>query len=567
MPLNTLPSASSPCMSSGDLQCTSMQAPAPAFYAAPAPFQASSSYFFSGYEPFCDIYCNAMHAAAPPLYVGPTPSQATPSSPAPPLLSPIAPRHPTSSSPAPPLLSPSLVLQHTYSSPAPPPLSPIAPCQPICSPSAPPLLSQCIGMQVTASSPAPPLLSPVDPRHPAFSSPAPPPLSPNAPCHPTPSFSASPLSPTVVLQHTSPAPPPLSPIAARQPTPSSPAPALPSQYPLSLNVTPAPSLNAPTPFACPSNATFPISSFTGTTRSFTFYRAWANKTREKYGCIHCLKERRKRGEQTMGEYIEVDFEALWMLITLVDTFQELQSIRRDPTCAEKKPVKVYLDMVAASFVTDDVEMEDSIRAAVRRSGYHARRQPIVRSLAVWKNRAVTMDNVPSEFRTLRDGSTFLHYQAPGFHIYYSIATIQKACEAGLHSIVADGMHSLHPRSLGCHAQLYCVHGVCSGGIEVPLMYCITAKKTEETYLKVFGHLKSNITGDAPRRAILDFEKAAITATRKIFPRASVEGCAFHLAQAWNRRRDALGLRRYMQGMERDARIVQWWDTVKGTLKF
>ncbi|KAK6010309.1 hypothetical protein OSTOST_24666 [Ostertagia ostertagi] len=107
---------------------------------------------------------------------------------------------------------------------------------------------------------------------------------------------------------------------------------------------------------------------------------------------------------------------------------ELQSIRRDPACAEKRPVKVYLDMVAAPFETDDAEMEDSIRAAVRRSGYHSRRQPILRSLAVWKNRAVTMDHVPPEFSTLRDGSTFLDYQAPGFHIYYSLATIQTGAE-------------------------------------------------------------------------------------------------------------------------------------------
>ncbi|KAK6041236.1 hypothetical protein COOONC_21257 [Cooperia oncophora] len=125
---------------------------------------------------------------------------------------------------------------------------------------------------------------------------------------------------------------------------------------------------------------------------------------------------------------------------------------------------------------------------------------------------------------------------------------RKACEAGLHSIVADGMHTLHPKSLGYYAQLYCVHGVCAEGVEIPLLYCITSKKKLKR-LKIFDELKANI-GDVPHRIILDFEKAAVTAARKTFPRASVEGCAFHLAQAWNCKRDQLGLRKYMQGLRK-----------------
>ncbi|KAK6058288.1 hypothetical protein COOONC_04144, partial [Cooperia oncophora] len=57
-------------------------------------------------------------------------------------------------------------------------------------------------------------------------------------------------------------------------------------------------------------------------------------------------------------------------------FKELQKVRRDPAYAEKKPVRVFLDMVAAPLEADDEDMEDSIRAAIRRSGYKARRQAI-----------------------------------------------------------------------------------------------------------------------------------------------------------------------------------------------
>ncbi|KAK6056164.1 hypothetical protein COOONC_06332 [Cooperia oncophora] len=148
---------------------------------------------------------------------------------------------------------------------------------------------------------------------------------------------------------------------------------------------------------------------------------------------------------------------------------------------------------------------------------------------------------------------------------FNTYSFKKACDLGLHAIVADGMHSLHPKSLGYQAQVYCVHGVCSEGVEIPLLYCITEKKTEKVYLKIFAHLKATITSDAPRRVVLDFEKSAIKAARKTFPAAAVEGCAFHIAQAWNRRRTHIGLTRYTQGVECDARVAEWWDTVKGKL--
>ncbi|KAK6038121.1 hypothetical protein COOONC_24374 [Cooperia oncophora] len=169
-------------------------------------------------------------------------------------------------------------------------------------------------------------------------------------------------------------------------------------------------------------------------------------------------------------------------------------------------------------------MEDSIRANIRRSGYNSRKPAIVKSLRKWVNRSVTMENVPEEFRKLHDGSPFLQLDEPGFHIYFSTRTIQ-------------------PKTLGRYAQLYCVHGVCNQDLDVPLMFCIMEKKTRRGYKRVFEHLKRSLLGETPRRIVLDFEKAAIHAANKVFPNATVEGCAFHLAQAWNRKRNHLGLQR------------------------
>ncbi|KHJ91540.1 hypothetical protein OESDEN_08598 [Oesophagostomum dentatum] len=67
-----------------------------------------------------------------------------------------------------------------------------------------------------------------------------------------------------------------------------------------------------------------------------------------------------------------------------------------------------------------------------------------------------------------------------------------------------------------------------------------------------------------KKVVLDFEKAAIGAAKKVI-NACVKGCTFHLAQAWNRRRDSLGLASYITGQEADARITPCWQIIKGVV--
>ncbi|PIO73688.1 hypothetical protein TELCIR_04329 [Teladorsagia circumcincta] len=52
-------------------------------------------------------------------------------------------------------------------------------------------------------------------------------------------------------------------------------------------------------------------------------------------------------------------------------------------------------------------------------------------------------------------------------------------------------------------------------------------------------------------------------SRKRTMDSSVVGCGFHLSQAWDRKRDALGLRRYIQRQKRHDRIVKWWQAIIG----
>ncbi|KAK6054355.1 hypothetical protein COOONC_08140 [Cooperia oncophora] len=224
-------------------------------------------------------------------------------------------------------------------------------------------------------------------------------------------------------------------------------------------------------------------------------------------------------------------------------YEELKHVREDSKYAAIKPVQVFFDLVAQRREADNEpeKMGESLSYDGKCAGGVPQASMMALRFCNWTNR----------------GSTFI--SPPG--------TIQMARENGLYGTVADGSHSLQPKTLGRYAQLYCVHGVCNQDLDVPLMFCIMEKKTRRGYKRVFEHLKRSLLGETPRRIVLDFEKAAIHAANKVFPNATVEGCAFHLAQAWNRKRNHLGLQRYLKGAEKDERVVNWWETLKGSVNF
>ncbi|CAJ0597073.1 unnamed protein product [Cylicocyclus nassatus] len=178
-----------------------------------------------------------------------------------------------------------------------------------------------------------------------------------------------------------------------------------------------------------------------------------------------------------------------------------------------------------------------------------------------------INNIYSHFS---DGERFLQFQTPDLHMYYSTTTIEKAQRFGLYALVADGVHDLQPDATAKCGQLYTVHGVCNDTMDAPLLYAITTTKNERTYELIFAQLKEELqrSGRLDRlRVVLDFERASIGAARKVFPFASVEGCGFHLAVAWNRKKDALGIRKYLRRrfVNRDKSVWMWWNVIKGIM--
>ncbi|VDM76158.1 unnamed protein product [Strongylus vulgaris] len=140
-----------------------------------------------------------------------------------------------------------------------------------------------------------------------------------------------------------------------------------------------------------------------------------------------------------------------------------------------------------------------------------------RSLEKHDRPRATLDSVPEDLRTLPDGSLFLQFSQPGLYIYFSRRTVQKAVDNGLTAVVTDGIHRLPPEELGKDGQLYTIHGVCNGGVDVPLVHVLTKKKNLSVYEKVFNTVKQELLAlgvDLQQlRIIIDFERAALAALR------------------------------------------------------
>lgn len=76
---------------------------------------------------------------------------------------------------------------------------------------------------------------------------------------------------------------------------------------------------------------------------------------------------------------------------------------------------------------------------------------------------------------------------------------------------------------------------------IPVIYALLANKTRATYATLFRLIKSQIPEFNPKTIILDFEKAAMLAVKRIFPKVIISGCFFHFSRCLWRKADEIGI--------------------------
>lgn len=107
-------------------------------------------------------------------------------------------------------------------------------------------------------------------------------------------------------------------------------------------------------------------------------------------------------------------------------------------------------------------------------------------------------------------------------------------------------------------QLFTIHSV-ENGHYIPLVFFLLSNKLEETYTFMFEHLKQQCSllnlQLLPKTVVADFERAIHNAVINVWPQCKLIGCRFHLAQAWFRHIQELGLT--VEYKDKNSNIGQW----------
>ena len=76
-------------------------------------------------------------------------------------------------------------------------------------------------------------------------------------------------------------------------------------------------------------------------------------------------------------------------------------------------------------------------------------------------------------------------------------------------------------------QLFTIQVLINSTHTVPLVYCITDRKDEETYIRILEHLRTKRPDLAPLSITMDFELAASNAMSTVFSNIEIAGCFFY----------------------------------------
>lgn len=107
-------------------------------------------------------------------------------------------------------------------------------------------------------------------------------------------------------------------------------------------------------------------------------------------------------------------------------------------------------------------------------------------------------------------------------------------------------------------QFFTIHGFTNGHY-IPLFFCLLPDKKTQTYVNLFVLIQENCQkiglSLCLKEVVIDFEQAIHKAAVTVWPNIIVIGCRFHLAQAWYRKIQQLGL---ANDYKSDSSIIGKW---------
>jgi hypothetical protein len=143
-----------------------------------------------------------------------------------------------------------------------------------------------------------------------------------------------------------------------------------------------------------------------------------------------------------------------------------------------------------------------------------------------KRKAPDGDDIPDDTCQTTRGEEFLALHDDNLDIYVFATDKNMDVLARQRHCFCDGTFDSAPNGY----QLYTLHVIVDGSKTVPVVYCITRRKDQNTYDCIFQFLKDRRPNLSPLTVMIDFEMAVIQSLQHHFPEAEIQGCLFHFGQ-------------------------------------
>lgn len=194
------------------------------------------------------------------------------------------------------------------------------------------------------------------------------------------------------------------------------------------------------------------------------------------------------------------------------------------------------------------------REYVRKNIYNSRRKVLPGPLPKDISEVILAINNYKPKTCKGENFLFLNCEKEHIVVFSCETNIQKMCKSN--QIYMDGTFTYCTKFF---LQLFTLHGY-DNGHYVPYMFCLLKNKQSKTYENLFKLIKFKILNDFglnfnPKELFVDFENAIHQALKNVFPNSKINGCRFHLHQAWYRKIRKLGLADHYKNMESE--IGKW----------
>lgn len=97
------------------------------------------------------------------------------------------------------------------------------------------------------------------------------------------------------------------------------------------------------------------------------------------------------------------------------------------------------------------------------------------------------------------------------------------------------------------SQIYTIHADYGSSKEEtnihPVLFALLPDKKKDTYVRLFREILKAVPEWTPRKVTVDFEGAAVSALKEVFPSTEINGCFFHMKKCIWRKVQELGLAR------------------------